>query len=336
MSRIGTLLSLMWLAGCAGAGHSAALDGTPLPGDAREASPGAEAAEALADTPRDALSDQAADSDGRVEATPDAGPTLLGFPADHPLLAPGLVNIAHRGGALLRPEETLAAYEHAVEVGADVLEMDLHATKDGAVVLNHDATLDRTTDGTGRLDQRTWAELQQLDAGYRFTRDGGQTFPFRGQGVRMASFRQVLERFPDKLFSAELKQTEPPIVDAVLAVLAETGMEDRVILVSFSDKTVQAIRAKNPRVVTGAGMIEMLVLASLTDEKAEAYTPPCPFFQMAKAATTAPLLARAHQKGARVQAWTVNDAAEMRALRALGVDGIMSDDPELLESVLRE
>lgn len=140
--------------------------------------------------------------------------------------------------------------------------------------MNHDATLDRTTDGTGRLDQRTWDDLQQLDAGYRFTRDGGATYPYRGRGVRLASFRQVLERFPGKLFSAELKQTEPPIVDAVLAVMAETGMEDRVILVSFSDKTVQAIRAKNPRVVTGAGMIEMLVLAALTDEKAAAYTPP--------------------------------------------------------------
>ncbi len=261
---------------------------------------------------------------------------MLGFPADHPWFAPGLRNIAHRGGSLLRPEETLLAYEHAVEVGADVLEMDLHASKDGVIVLHHDATLERTTDGTGRLDQRTYAELQQLDAGYRFTRDGGVTFPYRGRGVRIATLREVLTRFPDKLFSAELKQVDPPIVDAVLAVLAETGAEDRVLLVSFSDATVRAIRQKNPRVVTGAGMVEMLVLAALAPDKEAAYVPPCPFFQMAWAATTAPLLARAHAKGVRVQAWTVNDAAEMRALLALGVDGIMSDDPELLEGVLED
>jgi len=314
-----TLLLVLAASACAGAGRAQGVDET-----------------STRDALRDAAPDLAGGTEAKAEANPDVGPLVLGFPASHPLLARDLLNIAHRGGAALRPEETLVAYEHAVEVGADVLEMDLHATKEGVVVLNHDATLDRTTDGTGRLDQHTWAELQQLDAGYRFTRDGGATYPFRGQGVRMAAFRQVLERFPDKLFSAEVKQTDPPIVDAVLAVLAETNMEDRVILVSFSDATVRAIREKNPRIVTGAGMVEMLVLASLTDEKAATWQPPCPFFQMAKAATTATLLAHAHARGARVQAWTVNDAAEMRALRALGVDGIMSDDPELLESVLNE
>jgi glycerophosphoryl diester phosphodiesterase len=275
--------------------------------------------------------------DTRDEDEADAaGHTVLGFPADHPLLAPGLLNIAHRGGGKLRPEETLAAYDHAVEVGADMLEMDLHATKDGVVVLIHDATVDRTTDGSGSVKEMSFDELRQLDAGYRFTGDGGATYPYRGQGLRVATLRELLERHPTQLFSAELKQTDPPIIDAVLSVLAETGMEDRVILVSFSDATVRAIREKNPRIITGAGIVEMLVLGVLSDEQAATWTPPCPFFQMAQKATTPTVLSHAHANGARVQAWTVNKADEMRALLDLGVDGIMTDDPELLESVLRE
>jgi glycerophosphoryl diester phosphodiesterase len=107
-----------------------------------------------------------------------------------------------------------------------------------------------------------------------------------------------------------------------------------VILVSFSDGTVRAVRQKNPRVVTGAGLVEMLVLSSLTDQKAATWQPPCPFFQLNKDGITAPVVAHAHAKGARIQAWTVNDPAEVRALLDLGVDGIMSDDPDMLASAV--
>ena len=95
---------------------------------------------------------------------------------NHPFfsgLNSGITVIAHRGGANLRPENTLVAFEHAVSIGADVLEMDLRATADGSIVVLHDATVDRTTDGQGRVDALTLAELQKLDAGYRWTSDGG-------------------------------------------------------------------------------------------------------------------------------------------------------------------
>lgn len=274
------------------------------------------------------------ESELATEAEPEQVEMVAGIPADHPLLAAGLRNIAHRGGAKLMPEETLEAYDNAVQAGADVLEMDVHATKDGVLVLNHDATLDRTTDGTGNVKDHTYAELQTLDAAYSFSRDGGSTFPLRGSGVRMATFKSVLTRFPTHYFSVEIKQSDPSIVDAVLALLAETGMEERVILISFSEKTIKEVRQKNPRLVTGASLPEMVAIETLSEAKQADYVLPCPIFQMSSA--DAALVTKIRRYGAKIQVWTINDAAQMRSFLDLGVDGIITDDPALLKTVLSE
>jgi glycerophosphoryl diester phosphodiesterase len=118
-------------------------------------------------------------------------------PPGNPFLSDQLLNIAHRGGGRLRPEATLPAFENALSVGADVLEFDLHASSDGVVVVIHDETVDRTTDGTGAVQAMTFAELRMLDAGYEFTPDGGQTFPYRGMGIQIPTLVEVLAGFPD-------------------------------------------------------------------------------------------------------------------------------------------
>ena len=100
--------------------------------------------------------------------------------------------IGHRGAAAYAPENTLPSFEHAVEVGADGVELDLHCTADGHLVVIHDDTLERTTDGSGAVEERTLEELRGFDAGYRFTPDRGETFPFRGRGVRIPTFEEVL------------------------------------------------------------------------------------------------------------------------------------------------
>lgn len=287
------------------------------------------------ETPTDGDAD--GDRDAEESETDDETDTPVnrwGFALDHPLFPGRLLNIAHRGGGRLAPEGSLEAYRNALEVGADMLEMDLHATRDGVVVVHHDATVDRVTDGTGKISEMSFEELRALDAGYAFTPDRGQSYPYRGQGVRVATFREVLEAFPDAIFSAEIKQSQPPIVDAVLAVLAETGMEDRVILVSFNDAVVREIREKNPRIVTGAGTAEMVGFATLTMDEAQSYEPPCPIFQLP--GVEADHLALAQRLGVQVQIWTINDAEEMRRLIEMGVDGIMTDDPALLKQVMDE
>ena len=117
---------------------------------------------------------------------------------------PSPIVIGHRGAAGERPENTLAAFAHGLETGAEILESDLHLTRDGVVVMAHDETVDRTTEGSGPLREFSFAELSKLDAGYRFSADGGRTFPFRGQGLRIPTLEEGLKVFPGARFNLEL------------------------------------------------------------------------------------------------------------------------------------
>lgn len=255
-------------------------------------------------------------------------------PADNVLLCGEPLLIAHRGGADERPEESLLAFEHAAAVGADVLELDVHTTLDGEVVCLHDDTVDRTTDGVGRVHELTLAQVRALDAGYRFTTDGGATFPYRGMGVGIATLSEVLAAHPTAWFSIEVKQTVPDMVDEALAVVDASGAANRVVLVSFSDAVVAEIRARRPELVTGMGAAEMLAFLRLNSATEARYSPPTTVMQLPANRVDAAVVARANRLGIRVHAWTVDDRATMETLLELGVHGLMTDDPSLLADVL--
>ena len=243
-------------------------------------------------------------------------------------------NIAHRGGALLGPEETLTALHLSLAAGADVLELDLHATADGEVVCIHDATVDRTTDGTGAVSEMSLAQLKALDAGYRFTPDG-EHFPHRGTGVSVPTLREVLTAFPQQRFIVEIKQTDPPIIAPVLALLREFDAVERTVISSFSSEVLETIRAAEPTLQTGFGMSEV-ARYRLTGG------PDVPVASVLQVPVRVPglevltpaVLQRAREQGVAVQVWTINDAEEMQSLIDMGVSGIMTDDPALLASLL--
>ncbi|MCC6644344.1 MAG: glycerophosphodiester phosphodiesterase [Polyangiaceae bacterium] len=237
--------------------------------------------------------------------------------------------IAHRGGGALAPEETAEAMDNAVALGADVLELDVHRTSDGVVVCMHDDTVDRTTNGTGKIKDKTFTELRALDAGYRFSPDGA-SFPRRGAGVVVATLEELLLRHPTKPFSVELKQSAPSIVDDVIAVLRATGASKRVVVASFSDVAIAEMRQKAPDVATSLSAGEMVTFTALETEDEATYRAPGGFLQAPVNSIDADRLARARRLGLRVQVWTVNDRATMDAMLELGVDGVMSDDPRLL------
>jgi len=266
----------------------------------------------------------------------------------------GLLNIGHRGGALLRPENTLLAFRHALTVGAVALEGDLHASQDGVVVVSHDATVNRTTDGDGYIRDLTLEELNGLDAGCRFTPDGGITYPYRGRGARIPTLEEVfsdpvLKKAPMIL---EIKQQEPSIVDDVLDLIQAHHMEDRLTLGSFRQACLEEVRVRGRQrgmnIVTSLAAEEVLVffLTPLDELAGGDYVPPGELLQVpvehelegtSVRVVSELFMAKARVLGLKVQVWTVNDPAEMRWLAdEMKVDGIMTDDPQLLEEVIKE
>ncbi|MEC7947529.1 MAG: glycerophosphodiester phosphodiesterase, partial [Myxococcota bacterium] len=238
----------------------------------------------------------------------DSGPEGAGPFSGHTLLEPGRVyNTAHRGGAALWPEHSLLAFQGASDVGADVLEVDIHATEDGRIVVIHDATVDRTTDGTGAVKAMDFDTLRALDAAYRFSPDGGQTHPHRGQGVQVPTLEEVLTAHPEALFNIEIKQQSPSIVAETVALIEAAGLEDQVVLSSFHDHVTREVRASAPSMLTALGTIEGMDLYSLQPDNEAAYAPPSPFFaapvEYAGLEMTRELIDKAHRVGVRVHAW---------------------------------
>ncbi|MGH7818144.1 MAG: glycerophosphodiester phosphodiesterase family protein, partial [Candidatus Binatia bacterium] len=127
----------------------------------------------------------------------------------------------HRGAAGVAPENTMVSFRRALADGAEYLELDVHATRDGVVVVIHDATVDRTTDGRGAVRDLTFGELRGLDAGFRFA--NAEEHPFRGQGVRVPALRELLEELPETALNVEIKQAHPPIERLVVELLEELG-----------------------------------------------------------------------------------------------------------------
>jgi glycerophosphoryl diester phosphodiesterase len=248
--------------------------------------------------------------------------------------------IAHRGGAGLWPENTLYGFERAAALGVDVIETDVCATSDGEIVVMHDEQVGRTTDGSGAVRTLTLAELKRLDAGFRWTADGGRTFPFRGQGITVPTLREVFTALPSVRFNIEPKQSDPPIVAPLCRLIREYGMTDRVMVASFSGSTLEQFRRECPEVATSASTAEVAAfLAMQRAGLAASYSPSMQAVQVPEWAGGVHVLDRefveaAHGRNLRVHAWTVNDEGAMRRLLDLGVDGLMSDYPDRLLKIL--
>jgi glycerophosphoryl diester phosphodiesterase len=227
-----------------------------------------------------------------------------------------------------------------VALGADYLELDVHATADGEIVVLHDPVVDRTTNGNGPIAGLTWSQAAALDAGFRYTADG-HSFPYRGQGVGIPRLADFLRAFPAHRFNIEIKQSEPPIVDAVLAVLGAAHSLDRVLLAAEHDDIMAAIRAATGgRIATGMCVGDVVAFIDrVTRDDWNGYVRPGDALQIPPAhagmeLVTAASVAAAHRAGLEVHVWTINDTAEIERLLDLGVDGIMSDLPGLVATAV--
>jgi glycerophosphoryl diester phosphodiesterase len=265
----------------------------------------------------------------------------------HPFFAGGAgagrgpLVIAHRGGAGLWPENTLHAFEGAHALGADVLELDVRPSAEGELVVVHDATLGRTTDGAGPVSARTVAELKRLDAGHRWTADGGRTFPFRGRGLTVPTLREVFERLPAARFNIEPKDESAETVGRLCRLIRERKVAERVVVGSFRQSLIEEFRRACPEVATAAGPVEAgKFLALYRAGLASSFSPAMQALQIPEHAggvpvITAEFVAAARERNLQVHAWTINDEAAMRRLIGAGVDGIMTDYPDRLLALIR-
>jgi glycerophosphoryl diester phosphodiesterase len=267
------------------------------------------------------------------------------MPVGHPFLdlETPLV-IGHRGAAGEMPENTLASFARGLADGAVILETDAHLTRDGEVVLIHDDAVDRISEGTGPVREYRLADLQRLDAGYRFARAGAPGHPERGRGHRIPTLGEVLDALPGARVNIELKEDVPGIVERTLEVLARAGRLPLALLTSADDALMARIRA----LVEAEGID--VALGACTGEVADfaraaaVGAPPRPGVMALQIPThfgrhplvTPELVAHAHRHGVQVHVWTINDPDEMRSLLDLEVDGIISDHPARLRDVVAE
>ena len=248
----------------------------------------------------------------------------------------------HRGASGEAPENTRVAFERALAQGAAILETDVHVTRDGEVVISHDPDVARNTEGTGRIADLTLAELARLDAGYRFSADGGASHPWRGRGVRIPSLREVFEALPGVRFNIEIKANDPRLVAGVVRLVAEHGRAEHTLLAAAEDETLAAVRAelarRGVRTALGASVGDVLGYVRAALGQGEPPREPMalqipPSFS-GEPLVTKPLVAFAHAHDVQVHVWTVNEEAEMERLLDLGVDGLMSDFPGRLRAVV--
>lgn len=244
------------------------------------------------------------------------------------------IRLAHRGSRVLWPENTMRAFQGAVDLGYRYLELDVRVTVDGVVVVHHDATLDRTTSGAGLLRDRTLAELLELDAAHHFAPEA--EYPLRGTGERIPTLEQVLTTWPNVHVNIDLKApgSEWPVAE----VITRLGRQDSVLIGSFSDRRVARFRRiTRGRVATSVGPTVAVRMWSASRvgrhvaHRADAFQMPYAQrgFQIDQRFIDA-----VHASGAHLHVWTVNDAGDMHRMLALGVDGIVTDRPDVLNEVL--
>jgi glycerophosphoryl diester phosphodiesterase len=258
--------------------------------------------------------------------------------ASHPFfqaVPDGVLVIAHQGGDGLWPSNTRYAFERAVALGVDVLEMDVHASADGALVVIHDDTVDRTTDGRGAVVELTLAELQALDAGHDWSPERrGESFPYRGLGMAIPTLDELLAAFPDTPMVIEIKPDSEGVAEQLCDALRGRGRTDDTMVGSFHPRALVAFRRACPEVATSAAPDEARnAFVTSFAYLGAVYTPPTealqvPEYQGSLHVVTERFVRTAHAKNVDVQVWTVNELDDMERLIALGVDGIITDRPD--------
>lgn len=262
----------------------------------------------------------------------------------HPLVDEVFSLVAHRGGSLERPENTLASFDHASQLDPRIwLEFDLRLTRDNELVVIHDETVDRTTDGKGRVKDFTLEEIRNLDAGYKFQNEAGE-YPYRGKGLRVPTFKEILEKYPGRYKVVEIKDEDETAVEKAVDLIQTHKQWERIILGSFHEKVIRSLRIKNPDwfyATSGNQMQRSLILRELGLLPVASFDGEFVMIPLRMARSPIDVYSRDLHDELRRQArevfiWVINDEKSMRELLDKGVDGLITDKPSQLLEILRE
>lgn len=261
------------------------------------------------------------------------------FNKDRPLV------IAHQGGEHLAPSGTLEAFQNAVELGVDVLEFDIHMTSDGHLVSIHDPTVDRTTDGTGSVNDMTLAEVQSLDAGdYFIDLDGEHSF--RNQGVYIPTVEEIFSAHPEMHYNIEIKDTNDPklyrdIAKKLWGIIQDYQLEEQVLIASFDQDIIdlvidvtdgEALVSGGRQEITKFVIFHKGFLNGLYRNKVDAVQIPTKDSGINLKSRN--IIRGANKRGMGVHYWTINDQESMKELIDLGANGIITDRPDLMIELL--
>ncbi|MGF1472166.1 MAG: glycerophosphodiester phosphodiesterase [Rubrobacteraceae bacterium] len=252
-------------------------------------------------------------------------------------------NFAHRGASGRAPENTLEAYGLAAESGAGGIELDVHMTRDGEVVVIHDDEVERCTDGAGLVRDKSFSEIKALDAGYQFSPDAGGRFPYRGRGLRIPHLEEVFREFPDTKVNLDIKEDQTGFEEVVLRIVEDNKAEARTFVASQEHRVIKRFRRiSNGRIPTSSSKFEVALFLILSRLRLERLLRPAfaslqvPPRHLGIELVTPRFIAAAHKLGVRVDVWTIDDPNEAHRLLDLGVDVIMTNEPAMLAEVLEQ
>jgi len=234
------------------------------------------------------------------------------------------------------PENTINTFQKALKSGAHILEIDVRLTRDAQLVVIHDASVDRTTDGNGTVDSLSADEIGRLDAAFYYSTDGGRSFPLRNSGVTVPLLAEVFQHFPKTPINIELKDDSIAAAEILCRLLSEFGIAKQIIVASFHSEITRHFRTICPDTSTAATVGEIYWFVFFSKLHLEIlYHPHAAALQVPKKAygfqlITPRFIEAAHSQNLKVHVWTVNHLKEKLELFRLGVDGIMTDFPDKL------